>query len=180
MPSVIIVGDGPAGLSAAIFLAKNGYDTLVLGNNDSATRYAKLYNYLGIPAISGTDYLDIGRTQVESFGGRILVTNVSAVTKTNSGFSVSLEDGAVHECDFLVLAAGAAKPFARELGLGENEDGGVDADREGRTAIPGLYYVGWATRPKRTQAIISAGEGAAAALSILSQEKGNDFHDFDS
>ena len=79
----------------------------------------------------------------------------------------------------MILAAGASKPFADSLGLTESTEGGVAIDREGRTQIPRLYYVGWASRPNRTQAIISAGEGAAAALSILSEIEGRDFHDFD-
>ena len=179
MKSVLIVGDGPAGLSAALFLAKNGYDTAVFGDNQTATHYAKLYNYLGIPEITGTELLEVGRKQISGFGCKFIEATVVSVERGDGGFAVALEDGTVHRGDFLVLAAGPSKPFAEELGLRNNEDGGIDADREGRTSIPGLYYVGWATRPKRTQAIISAGEGAAAALSILSQEKGKDFHDFD-
>ena len=180
MKTVTIIGDGPAGLSAALFLAKNGYEVTILGDNDTATHYALLYNYLGIEEITGTKLLEIGRRQVESFGGTITDAKVASASKTDYGFSVALEDGTLISSDFLVLAAGPAKPFAKDFGLADNEDGGVDADREGRTSVPGLYCVGWATRPKRTQAIISAGEGAAAALSILSLEKGKDFHDFDS
>ena len=180
MKTVLIIGDGPAGLSAGLFLAKNGYQTTVIGDDDTATHYALLLNYLGIPEITGTKLLEVGRKQFDSFGGSLVEGKVAEASKSDGGFSVKLEDGKEFEADFLVLAAGPAKPFADSFGLGDNEDGGVDADREGRTSVPGLYCVGWATRPKRTQAIISAGEGAAAALSILSQEKGKDFHDFDS
>lgn len=179
MKSVLIVGDGPAGLSAALFLAKNGYDTTVVGDNETETRYAELHNYLGIPVMSGPRFIEIGREQVESFGGRLIDGRVSEAVKTTSGFAVKLEDGSSHEADFLVLAGGPKKPFAREFGLADNDEGGVETDREGRTSVPGLYCVGWATHPRRTQAIISAGQGAAAALSILSVEKGRDFHDFD-
>jgi thioredoxin reductase (NADPH) len=179
MKTVLIIGDGPAGLSAGLFLAKNGYDTTIFGDNDTATHYALLLNYLGIPEVTGTRLIEIGREQFESFGGTINEGKVSEALQTDDGFSIRLEDGSTFEGDFLVLAAGPAKPFASSFGLEKNEDGGVKADREGRTSVPGLYCVGWATRPKRTQAIISAGEGAAAALSILSQEKGKDFHDFD-
>ena len=51
MASVVIVGDGPGGLSAALFLAKNGQDVTVFGTDDTAMHYAYLYNYLGIPEI---------------------------------------------------------------------------------------------------------------------------------
>ena len=179
MKSVIIIGDGPAGLSAALFLAKNGYQTTVIGDNETATHYAMLYNYLGVETITGTELLDVGRKQVASYGGELITAKVKTASLSDSGFEVVLDDQSSRQADFLILAAGPAKAFASDFGLGENPEGGVDADREGRTTVDGLYCVGWATRPKRTQAIISAGEGAAAALSILSLEKGKDFHDFD-
>ncbi len=55
----------------------------------------------------------------------------------------------------------------------------VEAERSGRTSIDNLYVVGRSTNILRTQAIISAGEGAAAALDILSTELGRDVRDFD-
>ena len=59
------------------------------------------------------------------------------------------------------------------------EKDGVPVDRNGRTSVEGLYVVGWSTRTRKIQAIISAGDGAAAALDILSAEAGEDVHDFD-
>jgi thioredoxin reductase len=179
MAKVLIVGDGPAGLSAALFLAKNGHEVTVFGQNETAMHYAKLYNYLGILQITGTEFQRIAKAQVSSFGAELIDVEVKSVARTDGGFTVTTAEDETREGDYLVLAAGASKPFADSLGLGENSAGGVAIDREGRTEIKGLYYVGWASRPKRTQAIISAGEGAAAALSILSEEQGKDFHDFD-
>ena len=43
-----------------------------------------------------------------------------------------------------------------------------------------VYVVGRSARPKRSQAIISAGAGAAAALDVLSREAGEDVQDWDS
>ena len=60
-----------------------------------------------------------------------------------------------------------------------NEKKTIDADRNGRTEVPNLYAAGWLVRPDKIQAIISAGDGAAAALDILSIEAGKDIHDFD-
>ena len=51
-----IVGDGPGGLSAALFLAKAGHDVTVYGRDATAMNYAYLYNYLGFPEISGTEF----------------------------------------------------------------------------------------------------------------------------
>src|SRR5688500_18947446 len=68
---VVIIGDGPGGLSAALFLAKNGMSTVVYGQDKTAMHWALLKNYLGVPEISGTDFQSIARTQVSAFGGRV-------------------------------------------------------------------------------------------------------------
>jgi thioredoxin reductase len=46
MARVNIVGDGPGGLSAALFLAKNGHEVKVFGQDTTAMNFAYLYNYL--------------------------------------------------------------------------------------------------------------------------------------
>ena len=51
MTKAIVIGDGPAGLSAALFLAKNGVETTVFGQDNTAMHYAELHNYLGIPVL---------------------------------------------------------------------------------------------------------------------------------
>jgi thioredoxin reductase len=57
---------------------------------------------------------------------------------------------------------------------------GLSVDVNGKTALPGVYAVGRLVRPKRSQAIISAGDGAAAAIDILSALKGEPVQDWDS
>ena len=64
MAHVIVVGDGPGGLSAALFLAKNGQEVTVYGQDKTAMNHAHLYNYLGIPEIGGTEFQAIARQQV--------------------------------------------------------------------------------------------------------------------
>lgn len=68
--------------------------------------------------------------------------------------------------------------LAKSLGL-PTTSAGVEVDRNYRTSVAGLYVIGRSTRIQRSQAIISAGSGAVAALDILSTEKGKDFNDFD-
>jgi thioredoxin reductase len=162
MASVVIVGDGPGGLSAALFLAKNGQDVIVLGQDKTSMHYAMLYNYLGIEQISGT----------------IVDQQVSAVERSGEGFAVKTENGESYSSDYLVIAEGKALVLAKSLGL-PTTDRGVEVDRNFRTSINKLYFVGRGTEIPRSQAIISAGQGAVAALDILSAEKGKDFNDFD-
>ena len=78
----------------------------------------------------------------------------------------------------LTKPLGTQNPLAEALGVPKEADG-LGADRDGRTSIDGLYVIGWSTRLKKIQAIISAGDGACAALDILSAKAGEDLHDFD-
>ncbi len=178
MPDVIVVGDGPGGLSAALFLAKNDMSVTVFGQDKTLMHKAMLYNYLGIPKIAGPEFQQIGREQVRGFGGEIQDTEVSRVEKGEGGFAVETADGQSHEAKYLILATGPSNPLADRLGVAKEADGLV-ADRHGRTAVEGLYVIGWSTRLKKIQAIISAGDGACAALDILSAKAGEDIHDFD-
>lgn len=176
--STIVIGDGPGGLSAALFLAKNETPVTVFGTDDTAMHHAYLYNYLGIPEIAGSEFQTIARGQVEAVGGVIREERVASVAKSNGGFAVTTEDGETAEAQFLILTEGRSPDLAQSIGL-ESGDDGIATDRDGRTSIDGIYVVGRSTRPRRSQAIISAGHGAAAALDILSRLAGKDVQDWD-
>ncbi len=177
MASIIIVGDGPGGLSAALFLAKAGQDVTVFGMDRTGMNHAYLYNYLGIPEIDGPSFQQLARFQVTSFGARIVDEEVEEAAVEGSGFSVSADGGS--RGDYLVLAEGKGLRLAGALGLERDDSGAVVVDRNGRTSMERVYAVGQAVRPMRAQAIISAGDGAAAALDILSTEAGRDVRDWD-
>ncbi len=178
MADVLIVGDGPAGLSAALFLAKNEMSVKVFGKDETLMHKAMLYNYLGIPKMTGGEFQKIAREQVTGFGVEILDEEVATVEKTDSGFALTTQAGECHEGEYLILAAGPQGDLANSL-VAERDFGGIVVDRNGRTSVQGLYVVGWTTRMKKIQAIISAGDGATAALDILSDKAGEDIHDFD-
>jgi len=179
MADVVIVGDGPGGLSAALFLAKKGMQVTLFGNDRTDMHRAMLYNYLGIPEIRGSEFQRIARQQVTGFGARIQDVEVAGVEKAGEGFVVTTEDGARHKSKYVIIAEGKSLKLAENLGLPRTQ-AGVEVDSEGRTAIEGLYVLGRSTRIARSQAIISAGAGAIAALDILSAEAGRDVKDFDS
>ena len=178
MADVLIVGDGPGGLSAALFLAKNDMSVTVFGKDETLMHKAMLYNYLGISKMTGDEFQKISREQVTGFGAEILDAEISGVEKTDGGFAATTADGNRHEGRYLILAAGPKADLANSL-VAEKDFEGMVVDRHGRTSLEGLYVVGWTTRVKKIQAIISAGDGATAALDILSAEAGEDIHDFD-
>ncbi|WP_436902156.1 NAD(P)/FAD-dependent oxidoreductase [Halovenus halobia] len=178
MSDVLIVGGGPAGLSAALFTAKNGLDTAVFDTDGTWMHKAHLFNYPGIGSVDGSVYLETLRDQVDDFGvERHQETEVTGVESTDDGFTVSTEDGD-HEGDYVVLATGASRDLAESLGA-EFDDDVVDVDVSMETSVENAYATGAMVRAEEWQAVISAGDGAAAALNILSKEKGEHFHDFD-
>lgn len=178
MADVIIVGDGPGGLSTALFLAKNGQQVIVFGQDETPMHYAMLHNYLGIPEMTGTDFQKLAREQVQKFGADLRAQRVASVEKTADGFAVTTEEGERHESKYLVIGEGKGLKLVNSLGLATTSEG-AEVDRNYRTSIDKLYVIGRSTRIQRSQAIISAGTGAIAALDILSNEKGKDFYDFD-
>lgn len=178
MAQVLIVGDGPGGLSAALFLAKKGTEVTVFGVDKSDMHRAMLYNYLGIPEMTGSEFQKIAREQVQRFGVKIRDLQVTAVEKTEDGFLATTEDGSQHEGRYLILAEGKKLELAKSLDMPRTPEG-VETDEVGRTAVDRLYAVGRSAGIPRSQAIISAGQGATAALDILSIEAGKHVNDYD-
>lgn len=175
---VIIIGGGPAGLSAGLFTQKNGLDTILFDTDASWMHKAHLFNYPGIGSMDGSVFLEKTRSQVDSFGvERKQGENVEAVSSVDDAF-VAETDEDKYRSHYLVLATGTDRDLATSLGC--SFDGEVvDVDVTMETSINGVYATGAMVRAEEWQAIISAGDGAAAALNILSKEKGEHFHDFD-
>ncbi|WP_435363674.1 NAD(P)/FAD-dependent oxidoreductase [Haloarchaeobius sp. DYHT-AS-18] len=178
MAHVIVVGGGPAGLSAALFTAKNGLETTVFDTDGTWMHKAHLFNYLGIESEDGSAFMEDSREQVDDFGvDRHQGEEVTGVEATDTGFTVTTEDDE-YEADYVVLATGANRDLAEGLGCAFEGDV-VDVGVSMETSVENAYATGAMVRDQEWQAIISAGDGAAAALNILSKEEGEHFHDFD-
>ncbi|SFS01053.1 Pyridine nucleotide-disulphide oxidoreductase [Halomicrobium zhouii] len=178
MTDVLIVGGGPAGLSAALFTAKNDLDTVVFDTDETWMHKAHLFNYLGIESEDGTQFVEDARAQAEGFGADLHEAKVTDVAASDDGFTVSTDDGE-HEAPYLVLATGAKRDLAESLGCAFTDEDVVDVDVDMETSVADAYATGAMVRAEEWQAVIAAGDGAAAALNILSKEKGEHFHDFD-
>ena len=178
MSRIIIVGDGPGGLSAALFLSKNGHETTVLGTDETAMHYAYLRNYLGFPEIAGTEFQARARAQVESHG-TVIRNEEAASIVADEKFKVTLDGGETLESDYLILTEGKNPALAKSLDLDTDDSGAIVVDRDYRSSLDRVYVVGRSARPERSQAIISAGAGATAALDILAREAGKSVQDWD-
>jgi thioredoxin reductase (NADPH) len=177
---VVVIGDGPGGLSAALFLAKGGLSVVVYGQDKTAMHWAQLKNYLGVPDLHGSEFQRVAKEQVQALGAKLVDARVESVARGGAGFEVTLEDGEKVSTRFVVLSEGKSPRLSDQLGLVRDAGGAVQVDINGKTSIEGAYAVGRLVRPERSQAIISAGDGAAAAIDILSLVKGGAVQDWDS
>ncbi|AEH38822.1 NAD(P)/FAD-dependent oxidoreductase [Halopiger xanaduensis] len=179
MVDVAIVGGGPAGLSAALFTAKNGLETVVFDTDETWMHKAHLFNYPAIRSISGSEFMELTRGQVRDRGAEVREgEEVTDVEPSGDGFEIETEED-TYEADYVVLATGADRSIAEDLEVAFSDDGTVDVDLDTETSVEDLYATGAMVRDEEWQAVIAAGDGASAALDILSKEKGEHFHDFD-
>jgi thioredoxin reductase (NADPH) len=104
---VIIVGGGPAGLSAAIYLGRAKRDVLLIDSGKSMARWEpEVRNYLGFPkGIDGKDLLRSGREQAGHYPIRFVRDRVIRVRAKPTHFSLQGEKG-FYTCQRLLLATG--------------------------------------------------------------------------
>jgi thioredoxin reductase len=91
----IVVGAGPAGLSASLFLARYRRRTLTFHHNSPRNEYAHgVHGFLGHDGISPAELLARGRDEVTAYGGLIVEGCVTAVERlANNHFRVYTDDG---------------------------------------------------------------------------------------
>ena len=178
--TVSVIGGGPAGLSAALLTQKNGLRTRVFDADETWMHKAHLFNYLGIGSADGSAFMETARNQIESFGvERHQGEAVESVEATDDGFVIETADDE-YSSEYVVLATGVDRDLADSMGCAfVEEEGVVDVDLSMQTSIENVYATGGMVRAEEWQAIIAAGDGAAAALNILSDVKGDHYHDFD-
>jgi thioredoxin reductase (NADPH) len=118
---VIVIGSGPAGLSAAITLKIRNKNVLVVGNAEVSEKVSKAHeinNYLGIPAVKGSDLAGQFLEHAKSIGVEIQNYQIHTVYAMGSFFSLQTTDNETLEANAIVLATGVSfgKPYP-----GENE-----------------------------------------------------------
>lgn len=110
MHDVIIIGTGPAGLSAAIYTARANLKTAVIGMPEKS-RLAKAHaicNYFGIKELPGKELLDIGTKQAQSFGAEIVNDEVVGIEQKEKSFTLKTAGGKKYEARAVILATGMA------------------------------------------------------------------------
>ena len=162
----IIIGKGPAGISAAIYLARAGYRVLVIGKGIGALERAeKIENYYGFPeSLSGQELALRGIAQAERLGVEVRSEEAVSVlmedgflvrTAPSSGTSLLSETG--YGAPVVLLATGKSRTTLNVPGFEEFRGKGISFC----ATCDGFFYRG------KKLAVIGSGGYAASELSEL-------------
>src|SRR5436305_887193 len=115
--NVIVIGSGPAGCTAALYLARANFVPLVLEGiqpGGQLTITTEVENYPGFPeGILGPKLMDLMRQQAERFGAVFKMENVEKVHLTSHPFLITT-DQREYEAQAVIIASGAS---AKQLGI---------------------------------------------------------------
>jgi thioredoxin reductase (NADPH) len=116
--NVVVIGSGPAGLTAALYSARANLQPLVIEGLEAGGQLmltTLVENWPGHrDGIMGPDLMGEMRAQAERFGAEIVRGQVASVDLAKRPFTIRMSDGAEHQCRALIIATGAS---ARLLGL---------------------------------------------------------------
>jgi thioredoxin reductase (NADPH) len=155
----VIVGSGPAGLSAAVYMGRFRRRTLVLDCGDGRWSYGQVNdNYLGFPSgVSAVRLRDLGRAQAARFGVTFQDAEVTAVREEPDGFRLATRKGVVRGRT-LIWAAGVSDlwpDFARARRL------------VGRHLFWCIVCDGWRARDRRLLVLGDSDKAARTTLQFL-------------
>ena len=162
MTDIIIVGGGPAGLTAAIYALRAGKTVLVIEKNSFGGQIAfspKVENIPGTMEISGAVFAEQLTEQAMNLGADVELENVVRVEKRDDIFCVHTEEGSTFEGRSVILALGVKH---RTLGL----DGEEDLIGNGLSfcaVCDGAFYTG------QNVAMVGGGNSALQEALLLSE-----------
>lgn len=156
----VIVGGGPAGLSAAVALARFRRSVVVVDAGEQRNLpAASIHNFLTRDGMSPADFLVVGRAEARSFGARVVDGAVTAITRSAEGFRMELTDGSALTARRVLVATGLVDELPDVEGLRE---------RWGRDVIHCPFCHGWEVRGQRV-GILATGPGALVQAQMFRQ-----------
>ncbi len=109
MTDCIIIGSGPAGISAALTLQAHKKSFLLFGSKDLSEKVEKaekIHNYPGLSDVSGKEFLNALKTQLADAEIEVKAEKVAGVYALKEKFAVLTQDGAQYESHTVILACG--------------------------------------------------------------------------
>ena len=162
MFDIIVVGGGPAGLTAAVYALRAGKQVLVLEKNGFGGQIAyspKVENIPGTISISGSEFAENLTEQVLELGAQVEIETVTRVECEGKLRRVYTQEGSVYEAGAVILALGVQH---RMLGL-EGEEELIGHGLSFCAVCDGAFYAGGHA------AMIGGGNSALQEALLLSQ-----------
>ena len=157
MPNIVIIGSGPAGVSAALYAVRAGVDTTILTKGPGALdRAEKIENYYGFAEpISGAELERRSIENAKRLGVNVITAEAVGLTYTDK---LTVETvGADYPADAVILATGASRAVPRIPGLAGLEGHGVSFC----AACDAFFYRG------KDVAVLGSGEYALHEVQAL-------------
>jgi thioredoxin reductase (NADPH) len=190
MRDVLVIGGGVAGLQAAVFTAKAELDTLVLhGGEPLVCSTDKIQNLVTRELIAGDEIVETGQERVRAFGGDIREATVASLARegTPGPFTVTTEDTETYSGEAVVVATadefGYLEPLGDEIEYTGGRDGEFTMEKhiqtdDGNRATDNVYVAGLANTWEY-QTSVAIGDGAKAAVNLISDRHGEAYIDHD-
>ena len=163
MYDIIVVGGGPAGMTAALYAQRNGKSALVIekaGFGGQITHSPKVENFPGSLSISGNERADKLFSQILEQGAEFEIETVCAIEDNGATKTVKTEEGGAYECKAVIIATGVKH---RMLGL-EGEDELVGEGISFCAVCDGDFYTG------KTVCVAGGGNSALQEAILLSDK----------
>ncbi len=162
MYDIIVVGAGPAGLTAAIYARRANKSVLLLEKGafgGQITFSPKVENYPGFESVSGSELADKLVEQTLALGAEVEIETVTALRDENGVKTIETEDGNTYEAKAVILALGAKH---RHLGLA-NEEAFIGDGISFCAVCDGAFYAG------KTVGLVGGGNSALQEAILLSE-----------
>ena len=164
MRQVIIVGSGPAGYTAAIYVARANLAPLVVASSVEAggelMNTTDVENFPGFPeGIMGPDLMQRMQEQAEKFGAEVLLDDVTELDLAGDVKRVTLGSGETHEALAVIVATGSAY---RKLGI-EHEDRLSGHGVSWCATCDGFFF------RQKTIAVVGGGDSAMEEATFLTR-----------
>lgn len=190
MRDVLVIGGGVAGLQAAVFTAKAGLDTLVLSGSGEPLVCStdKIQNLVTHDRIAGEEIIETGRGRVRAFGGVIEDATVTRLTRNGpDAFTATTEATETYDGESVVVATADEfdflEPLDDELEYTNGRAGEFTMEQHIETddanrATDGVYVAGLANTWEY-QTSVAIGDGAKAAVHLISDRRDEAYIDHD-
>ena len=163
MTDVLIIGSGPAGMTAAIYAKRANLNVLIVEKEYEGTgqmaESSRIDNYPGFYGINGYELGEKIREHAEALGIKFLEAEVTGIQKTEESFDITLESGEVQSSKTVIYTAGAAHRKLAVPGSEKFENRGISYC----ASCDGAFYHG------KDVAVIGGGNSALDDALLLSE-----------